>query len=350
MPSTSTSKRSAQRAFTVGLLLQKLNQGQHSQSIAKQLNKSKQLLNYYIRRLETEGYIQRKVRSNIVIYDLLPKGKEFLERHDSYFQRGVLPRFHRYAHKHVVLGGFEGLERFLPLVSGRQMNNGVVQVHGSFEFDNEKFSVRRWHSPSREDLAIYIPATYSSSIGDALVKAGIKLDRVARAIQERWGIQLGEYEKMQGAEWAYEKDPFARYWYDLSAGGVVKTADGTIDASEGAPEAEFFTTESAAAYLRMPQAVQKQGNEIQAIKETLSQTAEAFKQATQAYVETTDRFGKNMDAHLKLIEKIGESAEATRETAESLRQSVNKTTDALRETIQTIQKDQQRSWMSRLFK
>ncbi len=330
MTSKGASKGVQERAYTVGVLLQKLDQGQYPKSIAKDLNKSKQLINYYLRQLESKGYIKRKVRSTIAIYELLPKGKAFLERHDSLFRRGVLPRFHHYAHRLRVLGGFEGLDVFLPLVGGIQMRGGVVQVDGSFEWNDEKFSVRRWHSSSGDQLFIYAPAVYGKNVGDVLVSAGIKLDRVAHAIQEKFGIQLSEYERLQKPEFAFERDPYARYWMEISAGAIVKTETGTIDASEGEPEAEFFTAEDAAAYLKMPQEVKKQGAEIQQIRDT-------FKEIAHDYRKTTDQFGKEMESHLTLIGVLTKTTEA-----------LGNTTEKLSEIIAEMRKEHQSSVLGRL--
>jgi hypothetical protein len=291
--------------------LEKLDQGQYPLSIAQDLNKSKQLINYYIRRLERQGYIERVVKSSICIYELLPKGKAVLERLVTPSQGAVLPRFHHLCLMFPVLGGFVGLERFLPLARGSQMR-GAVEVHGKLEFDGDVFSVSRWHTPRSEQLKIWSPATYERSVGDALMLAGIKLDRAAQEIARRYDLVLGPYRKIQRPEFAYENDPYARYWSNISAGAVVKTDEGSIDESEGPPEVEFFTTEAAVAYLKMPQEMQRQRSEIQAIKET-------FKEIAKDYKDTTERFGREMSSHLALISAITKTTEKLGEAVDELR-------------------------------
>lgn len=51
------------------------------------------------------------------------------------------------------------LDRFLPLSKGSRLRGGVLHVDGVVEYDGEKFSVRRFHSPHQEQLFLYAPST-----------------------------------------------------------------------------------------------------------------------------------------------------------------------------------------------
>jgi predicted transcriptional regulator len=288
-------------AFILGVLLQKLDQGQHPQSIAIDLNKSKQLINYYIRQLEKKGYIHRKVRSNIAIYELLPLGKRALEGLVTGSVRGVLPRFHHLCFMYPILGKGGRIEAFLPLERGSKLRGDVVEVHGRFEYEGESFSVSRWHVGSSEQLKVWAPATYESSVGDALMLAAVKLDRVAQEISKRYDLALGKYRKIQRPEFAYERDPYAKYWMDLTGGANVKTEEGTIDQSEGPPEAEFFTTESAVAYLKMPGRVKD------------------MERLAEKNVEAMQVFAKGMEEHMKLISQLQAVAQSLQANADEAR-------------------------------
>lgn len=306
MTSKGPSKRIQSQAFTLGLLLQKIDQGQHPKSIATDLNKSKQLVNYYIRQLEKKGYIHRKIRSNIAIYELLPLGKVAIEGLVAASVRGVLPRFHHLAFMYEILGNKGRIEAFLPLERGSKLRGDVVEVHGKFEYDGEEFSVSRWHVGSSEQLKVWAPATYEASVGDAMMLAAVKLDRVAQEISKRYDLALGKYRKIQRPEFAYERDPYARYWMDLTGGANVKTEEGTIDQSEGPPEAEFFTTESAVAYLKMPGRVKE------------------MEKLTEKNVKAMEIFAKGMEEHMKLIgqlQAVARSLQANADQAQKQRDS-----------------------------
>lgn len=306
-------------SFTLVFLLQKLNQGEYPQQIARELNKSKQLIHYHVRRLTNDGYVRQVTRSSITIYELTPKGQMAIDRHaraSVVGRGGVLARFHHLAYRYLVVGGVAGFDLLLPRSGAKQMRGGVFQVDGTYKLDNEEFSIKRWHSPTAEHLTVYGPKIYSNDVHGALGIVSIKIDRVARSIADRFNIQFSDkIERLQRPEWAFEKDPFAKIWGQIT-GSIIKAGEGTIDASEGDWETEFFTPEGAQAYLRLP-------IEIQQIRKAMAESASSFQQVTERYSETTDKFGKEMNSHLALIEQIADSNRATADLTKALKTVVD---------------------------
>lgn len=66
-------------------ILLKVRDGQYNSQIARQLGLKKQNIAYFLKKLEKNGYIQRKFRSNFVFYELTDKGKEFLKGQSQNF-------------------------------------------------------------------------------------------------------------------------------------------------------------------------------------------------------------------------------------------------------------------------
>jgi predicted transcriptional regulator len=79
------SQREAAKIFTLRVLLKLIAEEKCQIHIANTLAWSKQKTNYWFRKLLNKGFIRDKVRSNIKIYELTEKGKEFLTRSEGAF-------------------------------------------------------------------------------------------------------------------------------------------------------------------------------------------------------------------------------------------------------------------------
>jgi hypothetical protein len=136
------------------------------------------------------------------------------------------------------------------------MRHGIIQVDGKMTFEDEVFSIRRWHSQrsGRDWLIVYGPSLYAREPWKALSLTSMRIHDLAREIQRRYHIALSDPELFQRPEFAYENDPVAKLWY-LVSGANVKTESGSIDASEGPPEVEFTSLEDAEEYLHMPRRI-----------------------------------------------------------------------------------------------
>lgn len=73
-----SSQRELNKVLTFAALLTLVLKGKSQADIARELKWSKQRINYWIKQLEKESYIQQENRSSTIIYGLTSKGKKFL--------------------------------------------------------------------------------------------------------------------------------------------------------------------------------------------------------------------------------------------------------------------------------
>jgi DNA-binding MarR family transcriptional regulator len=287
-------------------LLKKIAEGKYPKQIASELNISNSRLHYYIRLLREKGYIQRRVRSNIVIYELTEKGEKILEVKDRAAGEHLidLPRskgkttsidqFTKPIGKlHAFCIAYEIVKdnpTFLPIEEGFKMGGGIVRVVGKERLDKE-YTIERYHTPSKDWLYVYSSEKYGSSESEMIAKACIECDRVAFEVARRHNLILGEYKIVKPGEISF-KDPFAEL-YKRNGGPNVKVGDwGWIDDSEKIGEIEFRAGKGIAqAYIELPERLAR----LEKSMETLTKTIEAHESRLEALTQSGLAVNKRLE-------------------------------------------------------
>lgn len=112
--------------FTCIVILRCVEMGEYPAQMARRINKPRQFVDYYIRKLARDGCLERLSqdgkRSYPVFYRLTEKGIAMLQEMSNETRTAGL-RFHHYALKYLVL---RDNPEFLPLRMGTQLKNNVI--------------------------------------------------------------------------------------------------------------------------------------------------------------------------------------------------------------------------------
>lgn len=215
------------RAIIEAILLRILEgkDGGSPQRVARALNFTPARIHYYMRLMKAQGLIERKVRSNIAVYDVTEKAVSLLR---ASLVKPELPigRFENFCVAYPIV---RDNPEFLPAAKGVELAHGVKRTDGKVEVDGRQYSVLRFHSPSGDAIYIYATGKYAVSEAEAVAKASVECHCVAQEIQRRHGLVLGEPRVVRGGELEF-RDAFA-VWYKAGGGPNVRTLDGWIDAS-----------------------------------------------------------------------------------------------------------------------
>lgn len=171
------------------------------------------------------GLVQRKVRSIIAFYVPTLKGSSFLRLYQT---KPNLPigRFENYRVAYPII---DDNVKFLPAEGGKTLAGGVKRTDGTVNIGGTEYSILRWHSPTQDQLQIHASEKYTSNLAQAIAEASIECEIVAREIERRNHMRLGQLKIIRGGEIEFN-DPVAK-WYKAYGGPNVKTKNGWIDAS-----------------------------------------------------------------------------------------------------------------------
>jgi DNA-binding MarR family transcriptional regulator len=232
-------------------ILKRVEVGDYPSKIARIYGWSKQHVFYYVRKLEKAGLVRRKVRSNVVFYELTRKGQNLLTSCEGVvFGSGVF-RLHRCFVKFPVLregvyprGDFRRVE----MVNWTAL---LGLMHGI----RVRHTTRHW--------IVYVEALYGRHPGELFTLAKNLADRVAKGLMLKYGCVLGEGRVGRGYELAVD-DPVAKL---LSRYFTVSTSKRKMDHSPGELEGEIdhLSRDAAIEYLLMPERVKKLEGQVTAL-------------------------------------------------------------------------------------
>jgi len=232
-------------------ILKRVEVGDYPSKIARIYGWSKQHVFYYIRKLEKAGLVRRKVRSNVVFYELTRKGQKLLTSCEGVvFGSGVF-RLHRCFVKFRVLregvyprGDFRRVE-MVNWTALLGLMHGVKVRH----------TTRHW--------IVHVEALYGRHPGELFSLAKNLADRVAKGLMLKYGCVLGEGRVGRGYELAVD-DPVAKL---LSRYFTVSTSKRKMDHSPGELEGEIdhLSRDAAIEYLLMPERVKKLEGQVTAL-------------------------------------------------------------------------------------
>jgi DNA-binding MarR family transcriptional regulator len=232
-------------------ILKRVEVGDYPSKIARIYGWSKQHVFYYIRKLEKAELVRRKVRSNVVFYELTRKGQNLLTSCEGVvFGSGVF-RLHRCFVKFPVLregvypaGDFRRVE-MVNWTALLGLERGVKVRH----------TTRHW--------IVHVEALCGRHPGELFVLAKNLADRVAKGLMLKYGCVLGEGTVGRGYELAVD-DPVAKL---LSRYFTISTANRKMDHSPGELEGEVdnLSRDAAIEYLLMPERVKKLEGQVTAL-------------------------------------------------------------------------------------
>jgi len=231
-------------------ILKRVEVGDYPSKIARIYGWSKQHVFYYMKKLEKAGLVRRKVRSNVVFYDLTPEGQTFLVSCEGVVLSSGVYRLHKCQVRYGVVG--EGL---LPLDFRRVEMVNWTALLGLEQGVHVRRTSRSW--------IVHVEALYGKHPGELFALAKNLGDRVARSLMQKYGCRLTEGEICRGYELAVD-DPVAQL---LSRYFTVSTAKRKMDHSPGENEGEIdhLSRDAAVEYLLMPERVKGLEGKVEAL-------------------------------------------------------------------------------------
>ena len=252
-------------------ILKRVEVGDYPSKIARIYGWSKQHVFYYVRKLEKAGLVRRKVRSNVVFYELTRKGQNLLTSCEGVvFGSGVF-RLHRCFVKFRVLR-----EGVYPAGDFRrvEMVNWTALL-GLMHGVKVRHTTRHW--------IVHVEALYGRHPGELFTLAKNLADRVAKGLMLKYGCVLGEGRVGRGYELAVD-DPVAKL---LSRYFTVSTSKRKMDHSPGELEGEIdhLSRDAAIEYLMMPERVKKLEGQITALSSQIDEIQSDVHQLVQVLKE-----------------------------------------------------------------
>ena len=245
--------------------------------IARELQKSPQLLQHYLKILRRYGYIRpvTETRSYPVIYELTEKARIVISNAERMGRSGGF-RFHHFALKYRILADNRS---FLPAAEGSRLN-GVSETTGKFE----GYRIRRWHSASADWLYVYSRHMYGRFPWQLLCAASIELDRIVGLIECRYHMRLKFECVLQKPELEDSRDPIAKFWGEYYGNNVRTNSGSGIDASEG-PWAIELSYDDAVSHVllarNIAQILSVLRSQQELLREFLAQLGNILKQGTE---------------------------------------------------------------------
>jgi DNA-binding transcriptional ArsR family regulator len=231
-------------------ILKRVEVGDYPSKIGRIYGWSKQHVGYYLKKLLKAGLVKRKVRTNVVFYELTAKGQSFLGSCEGVvFSSGVY-RLHKCQVRYGVVG--EGL---LPRDFRRVEMVNWTALLGLEQGVHVRRTSRSW--------IVHVETLYGKHPGELFALAKNLADRVARSLMQKYGCRLSEGEICRGYELAVD-DPVAQL---LSRYFTVSTAKRKMDHSLGEDEGEIdhLSRDAAVEYLLMPERVKGLEGKVEAL-------------------------------------------------------------------------------------
>jgi DNA-binding MarR family transcriptional regulator len=222
-------------------LLKLINRGYTATEIAKELNKSKSLLSYYIKKAEKLGYVKESMRDAFKSLELTQAGQNFLDQCEK-IEPTHICRAENIRFKAEVLE----MPR-VPIDWNRvQMHNWVQYTS---KVDNVYIKLNMGEKPTVELLPSPVDGEDPNEL---LITLVYDCTNVINAIHERFGIKLGRLQSSSRGEWVVY-DPIAKNLCQYN-GQVTVDGIGKVNASKprNIGEFEFHDPRALVDYMAMP--------------------------------------------------------------------------------------------------
>jgi biotin operon repressor len=289
-------------------ILDLLKQDKNPAQISKELNISKQKLNYYIRRLKDLGFVEKK---GYGVWEVLRSKKDDLEHTIKWNDKKI--RGHAFIWK-IKSKQFNWIE----LLTKNKINYSLVRGYTPRIFINNQ---KVWLA--KDSIIIYDNRSfYGQNAIESRKYAVFGLKSVIDTLQKQLNISLGKYLfKPTREHYGMIKNELARQYNDKGDKLIVKDdLDGDwlwIDDSEGMlgeleTGGKRITKDRAGLNLE----VQKWYNDM---KKTNFQVTPTFILSAMNGIQQNQLvFDRNMKSHLEVLNKIGKAVEELTEAIKKL--------------------------------
>jgi len=261
-------KSFTQRFDLIRDILRLVEAGYYPSKIARVLGTYKQLINYYLKKLEKAGYIRKEVRDRITVYSLTEKGKKFLAGVEGLPGRRF--RLHNFRVLYPVL-----VDARVPVDWGK-----VVRLRNWRQYVGTFLNVTvRRNEGRRPSIEILAEPLEGDDPYQLLYMALRECDKVAEYLEQKFGMKLGRGRIVGRPHWAVY-DPIAKKFSDYM---VLSDDVGQIDKSPPSPgEIDFFSPEAAKNYLiaitTMPSRVKSIEEEVKAFRSIMAENTLAIRE------------------------------------------------------------------------
>ena len=251
--------------------------GNYPAKIARAFGYSKPHVFYYVKKLEQAGMIRRKRRSNIVIYEVTPHGKNFLTGSEGLLFSSGVWRLHAAKYRFGLVRDGVWPVDWRRVV---KMNwTALLGLEGGVTVERTPSSV-----------IVHVETLYGKDPVMLLDLARTCADRTAKALMQKYGCLLEEGKLCRKPHIAID-DPVAEFisrYFELSSEGAK------IDASEGIGEIDHFSIESAVDYLRLPELTKKIEGRVDVIGDDVDAMRAELRELKQFFVKLFDLEGKDV--------------------------------------------------------
>lgn len=291
------------------LLLLKLDQGQYAKQIAIGTERTRQAIQYHIRKLEKDGLIERDVRTSCSFYRLTNKGRQFVKnyklpeskhfsppitkaRHNNFVMKFPIlidnpeAKWQEEVSAHTWVKKKDILYNPVPLTIIKTTKNVLIYVH-EFETDNKMFLSDYIRKTDKARFFVYFYLKKEKGIEIDLINGETISEETAKIMPELEG------------EINPSKKTMIQFQRDAQSFYPTKTnARAWIDNSKGKPEVETNDMLYEEKVIMMPERIEK--------------LEKAFDKITENQVI----FAENLATHLKVLEDMSATLKAIRDGLE----------------------------------
>jgi DNA-binding PadR family transcriptional regulator len=257
-------------------ILIRIDRNESQDEIRRWYGWSKQRLYYYISKLKKAGIIKIKVRDKIALYELTEKGKVFFKEHIQYLNSSI--RLHNIEY----IANIESL--------GTITHEKEWKLRGILNrLKRETNCTMVWNNNT---MRFIVSSLFGTNAFQLMEDSKNIVRNIIKNLELEFGLKIGELTLNRKPHFAI-KTPIAE---QFSNNLEITTDEGKIDASEGYGEIDYFTPESADAYINMPK---------------------TLKQLDQKLVPAIDRLTEQINLHLEVLDEM-------RLTLKEIRESLKK--------------------------
>jgi len=208
--------------YTLLILQHLLSFNRTNKDFVKKLEISKQLVNYYLKTLQQFQYIEKVSRGGYIITDF---GKKYLDRSSTIAPRDQI-RLENMCYRYPILAGYENLAGKYEISSQGILNSVTV--------DNTRIrgvSIRIINSKN-PSIIISCSHIFATNLEELQTRAINEANNIARIVEKRWHIMLGEPESAMRPDIAIPS-PLAEMALNASGASQIKNDNYIINRSKG---------------------------------------------------------------------------------------------------------------------
>ena len=280
-PSNPTmTKNEVNRDFLLIHILDKIRLGRTPIEIAKKWGWSRQRMRPYIKKLERSDFIRLRTRTSMNIYEITDQGKKFYTGSVGAWSEGL---------------SLHHIEYYYPIIKDGSLDKDKVWSANGVEMWFKRMDSKSSVSGNPRSVQIKVQSLVGKDPYQLVDEAKNIADRTAGVLKSR-GFELGQGRQSKKPHFEM-MDPIAK---TLARSIQLRSDEGEIDES-GDGNREFYTPESADAYLKMPIRIKELEEHL--IRQT----------------EIMDKFSKQIELHLSVLTKIGNAVEGLEKTVREMK-------------------------------